>query len=106
MDDAPSGYSVLVHQLTSPRTVQATIALMFSVLTVVEVYRGNEPHDLLMIVLAALVGFYFGDVSNPLSGLINGNSARIVDAYASRIERATRDEVKRALETPHDDTAS
>lgn len=81
------GYSVILHQITAPRTVQAVMAIIFVCLVVVEVVRGNEPTDLLMIVVSALLGFYFSDVSNPLSGLTNGQSSRLVEAVAQRVEK-------------------
>lgn len=85
-DQVAPGYSVIVHQLTAPRTVQAVMAVVVMALIVLEVWRGNEPSDLLMIVVSALLGFYFSDVSNPLSGLTNGQSSRLVEAVAQRVE--------------------
>lgn len=70
----------LIYDLTAPRTVQAFIVVLFSVVTCVMILRGQPPSELLSGVLFAVIGYYFGEITNRKGVEVNGQSAaRIAD---------------------------
>ena len=84
-----SRYSVIFHQLTSPRTAQFVLVTVFSLVVVVNVYLGKDIPDIIGFVLSAIIGYYFGDKGND-SLYPNGHSVDKQSAYIDQVYYQTR----------------
>jgi len=73
-------YNVAIHQLTTPRTMQAYLVVIFST-TIVMMTAVNQPiPDIISYGLAAILGFYFKDASTEVVPTVipNGSSVEKV----------------------------
>ena len=77
---------VMVYQLTSPRTIQAFLVLLFGITVIALTLQGQEVPDVLTWVLIAIVSFFFGDTreSAVLTGLRNGVAGQVTSVAASQ----------------------
>lgn len=88
MDSNPieSKYNVLLHQLTSPRTAQFALVTAFSTVVVILVVMEKPVPDIVQFMLAAIIGYYFGDDNGDVT-IPNGHS---VNDVSSRLDVALR----------------
>lgn len=81
-------YNVTLHQLTTPRTMQAFLVVLFGLTIVIMTGFGRPVPDIVSYGLAAILGFYFkdsGDMLPTINGIVpNGasvnRSQRLIDA--------------------------
>lgn len=57
-DTTPRG-AAIVYQLTGPRTIRATLAMMFSAVAVWQVVTGAPISAELLAIISAIVGYHF-----------------------------------------------
>lgn len=78
-------YSVIVHQITSPRAVQAFLVVAFGLTIIIMALATMPVPEIMSYSLAAIVGYYFGDSSEKLPPLVsNGSSVEHVGQYVDR----------------------
>jgi hypothetical protein len=78
-------YSVIVHQITSPRAVQAFLVVAFGLTIIIMALATMPVPEIMSYSLAAIVGYYFGDSSERLPPLVtNGTSVEHVGEYVDR----------------------
>lgn len=81
---------VMVYQLTSPRTIQAFLVLLFGLVASYLTLQGQVIPDVIAYVLIAIVAFFFGDTreSAALVNLQKGVAARIANGVAEQVVAA------------------
>lgn len=81
-------YSVIVHQITSPRAVQAFLVITFGLAILTMAMAQMPIPEIISYALASIIGYYFGDAQDRAPVLLpNGNT---VDRVAKRVDDSLR----------------
>lgn len=76
---------VMVYQLTSPRTIQAFLVVLFGFVVAWLTFQGQEVPNVAVYVLMLIVGYYFADKDTSIiNGLRNGVASRVSDVVAQQ----------------------
>lgn len=79
-------YSVIVHQVTSPRAVQAALVIMFSVTICMMALQQQQIPEVMVAALSAIIGYYFAERSDVPPTLVTKNGTTI-EHVSSLVDR-------------------
>lgn len=83
-DTTPRG-AAIVYQMTSPRTIRALLALMFSAVAIWQVVTGSPISAELLAIISAIVGYHFRESEDVIvNQATNAAVRRFVDSEPSR----------------------